>query len=233
MTYILCLSDLLLVQSMRFFCCCLVRQSAFFVDNKSVGLVKMYNFVSNKLWKVSLWNFSSDFYQKEFLQILLFFILANVFSGGGYTAQLHFLFANFLYLQMYFRGVGILHSCIFCLLIFYACNYIFGGEYTAQLHFLYPGKESGIQLLIGLAPFSQIVGSLLRAPGLQSRLETLGKMWVWWIHFNGKIHATTFYKTHLTKSKIWQIMIQPFNQLFHSVFLFQKTTQSSSVCLNS
>ncbi len=110
---------------------------------------------------------------------LLIFYTCKCIFGRGYTAQLHFLFANFFILANIFLGVGILHSCIF----------------------LYPGKESGIQLLIGLAPFSQIVGSLLRAPGLQSRLETLGKMWVWWIHFNWKIHAITFLSNAFGKVK--------------------------------
>ncbi len=38
-----------------------------------------------------------------------------------------------------------------------------------------PGKDSRIQLLAGLAPSSQVVGSLLRTPWLQSQAERFGK----------------------------------------------------------
>ncbi len=51
-------------------------------------------------------------------------------------------FCYFLILANVYFGVGMPHSC--------------AG--------VYPGKEGGIQALVGIAPSSQIVGSLMRTP---------------------------------------------------------------------
>ncbi len=40
-----------------------------------------------------------------------------------------------------------------------------------QLHSCIPGKEGGIQVLPGLAPLSQTVGSLLRTPKTSAKIE--------------------------------------------------------------
>ncbi len=57
--------------------------------------------------------------------------------------------------------------------IFNACICIFGGGYATQLSGMFSRKKGGIQVLAGLAPSSQIVGSLMRA--LQSQVEKFGK----------------------------------------------------------
>jgi hypothetical protein len=112
--------------------------------------------------------------KKWFHQILLFLILANVFLGMGMSkamcrlipqevgwdtdvgmsniriliksplADFEIKICYFLYLQMYFWGQ--------------VCQRLCAG--------LISGKEGGILMVACLAPSSQTVGSLLRAPGL-------------------------------------------------------------------
>jgi hypothetical protein len=54
----------------------------------------------------------------------------------------------------------------------------------------------------GLAPSSQTVESLLRAPGKASQKN-------WQIYFNGKTYSTTFDQTHLSKSKFDKVGLYP------------------------
>ena len=64
-----------------------------------------------------------------------------------------------------------------------------------------PQKEGVIQVLVGLAPPSLTVGSLLRIQWL----EKIDKNWVPSIDLKGKMHLTTFDQTLLGKSKIWHL----------------------------
>jgi hypothetical protein len=68
------------------------------------------------------------------------------------------------------------------------CTHIFAVGYAAWLtHCMdpYPRKEGGMQVLAGLAPSSQTVGSIVSKAG-QKNQEKLKKL-VLRIHFNGKI----------------------------------------------
>ena len=85
-------------------------------------------------------------------------------------------FANFLCLQMYFWG------------------WVY-----PTVHERAPWKE----VLAGVAPSSQTRNlTVPPAPGWQK----FGKKWFWQIHFSGKMRLTTFHRTHLVKSKIWQTL---------------------------
>ncbi len=89
-------------------------------------------------------------------------------------------FAIFKYLQTYIWEVYILCSCASPVHILCSCARAF------------PTKEGGMQMLTGLAQFSQAVGSLLRTSGWQSRAKIFSNKRVQQIHFNVKLHSTTF-----------------------------------------
>jgi len=76
---------------------------------------------------------------------------------------------------------------------------IFGVGMPCRYAGMFQEREGGIQVLAGLAPSSQRVGSLLRTPGQQSWTEKFGKKPVRWMQFNGKIRSTTFDQTHSAK----------------------------------
>ncbi len=84
---------------------------------------------------------------------------------------------------------------------FNTCKCIFAGGYAERLRGCVPGKEGGIQGLVGLAQSIQTVGSLLRTPGEQSRLEKFGKKWVWQIHFIGKKTLDYIWSNSLARVK--------------------------------
>ncbi len=72
------------------------------------------------------------------------------------------LFLCFLFIKSDFTEVfSFLHTC----------KHIFGSEYTAWQDSVFPGTEGGTQVLAGLAPPILTVGSLMRTPGCQSRLQ--------------------------------------------------------------
>ncbi len=80
---------------------------------------------------------------------------------------------------------------IYNLVIFIAnfntCKCISGVGRPCRWVGVFPGKEGGIQVLTGLASFSQTLASLLRTP--DSWMENFGKKIVWWIQIIGKIHS--------------------------------------------
>ncbi len=87
---------------------------------------------------------------------------------------------------------------------------LFWGGHAASCAGIFLEEEGGIQVLTGLAPSSQIVGSLFRILALRTWQKKISKKWIQWIHLNGKIRTATFHRTNLAKSKILETLLLPF-----------------------
>ncbi len=101
------------------------------------------------------------------------------------------------------------------LLFFFTCKHIFGVGMLHSCGCMFYGKEGGIQVLAGLALYSQTAWSLAGTPGWP---ESIDKNWVWLVLFNWKMHSTTLDRTHSVKSKIQQTFLLP-PQIGASIFV--------------